>query len=272
MKRIIIGLIIVFLIIFIFMTQQNRPQEPEQMITNNTVDLESTRQILFASFNESDFTCTGMTYDDENNSIWIADYGSEEKHPRLVEVNASFDKVLRVIDLQSLDSTTFNLQGISYDKKNDSLWIASGENVYEVSKNGNVVSNFSMGKYSKYKSNGIAVDGDDIWVLCYEKYLLKFDREWNNVGRYDFNYKDQDQICIDGHYIYCTVGADYNGTNNFVFKFDINTCEIVNQYRLLDSYSVEGIIINNDKMNIVNDGKFHEDVVNRSYICEYDIN
>ena len=66
-----------------------------------------------------------------------------------------------------------NLQGISYDKKDDSLWLATGDEIYNIEKDGTTKKNISLGRYSKYKSNGIAVDNDFIWVLCYFGIFIK---------------------------------------------------------------------------------------------------
>ena len=253
----------------------NRPINPIKKFDLNTIKLDAKKQIMFDQFGETNFTCTGMTYDSKSNTIWIADYGldkeNEKMSPRLIEVDNDFNEVLVEIDLDEYVDDLFNLQGISYDKLHNSLWLATGEYVFEISKDGKQLSKFYMGDYAKYKSNGIAVDGDDIWVLCYEKYLLKLNRKGEVLNKYTFNFKDQDQIFIRNNKIYCTIGADYLGDNNFIFTFDINTQEINNEFQIKSSNSIEGIIIINDIMYIANDGLFHSDIVGRSYITEYKI-
>ena len=251
----------------------NKPVDPISIVTTSTIELNAENEISFDNFGEENFTCTGMTYDSKDNSFWVADYGAltgeQELKPRLIEVNADLNTELRTIDLRNLVEDSFNLQGVSYDANDDSLWIATGNYIYEVNKNGEVDSKLSMGDYAKYQSNGIAVDGNDIWVLCYRKYLLRLDRQGKLVDKYNFNYQDQDQICLYDGKLYCTVGADYTGNNNFVFSFNLNTGEIENRYRVLDSHAVEGIVINDGKMYIANDGAFHKDALGYSYISEY---
>ena len=224
-------------------------------------------------FNENDFTCTGMTYDTKNNSIWIADYGAEndnnELNPRLLELDYEYKNVINIINLKNIMDNSFNLQGISYDEIDNSLWLATGDYIYEINKNGDIIQKYSMGKYSKYKSNGIFVDNDKIWILCYKKYLLCLNREGDFINKYKFNFMDQDHIYIYNNKIYCTVGADYSGDNNFVFTFDLTTKVINNLYKIEGSYAIEGIIIKDNIMYIANDGKFHNDIIGHSYISEY---
>ena len=165
-----------------------------------------------------------------------------------------------------------NLQGISYDKKDDSLWLATGNEIYNIEKDGTTKKNISLGRYTKYKSNGIAVDNDFIWVLCYSEFLLKLDREGNVIKKIKFNYQDQDHICLlDNGNLYATVGADYDGENNFVFE--INTQSGYNKctYAVQESYAIEGIIVLDDKMYILNDGKYHKAKMQDSYIAVYDL-
>lgn len=251
----------------------SKPINPVSMVTETTISLNAEKQIRFGNFCEDDFTCTGMTYDTKDNAFWIADYGAQSGEDvlttRLVEIDSEFKKVIDIINLEQLVDDTYNLQGVSYDLVNDTLWIATGNLVYEINKMGIIESIFEMGKYAKYQANGIAVNGDDIWVLCYEKYLLKLDRQGNIIHRYKFGYLDQDQIYLYNNKIYCTVGADYAGNDNFVFKFDLDTEEIENEYRLEDSHAIEGIVIKDGHMYIANDGKFHDDVLGYSYISDY---
>lgn len=248
---------------------------PVSMVTERTIALNAKKQIAFKDFGENNFTCTGMTYDSKDNSFWIADYGAQSEDerlvPRLVKVDEELSKVITTIYLERLVDDKFNLQGISYDVINDTLWIATGNVVYEIDKTGSVKSKIQMGKYAEYQSNGIAVDGEQIWVLCYKKYLLKFDREGNMLHEYKFNYEDQDHVFLYKNMLYCTVGADYIGDNNFVLLFNTDTEEIKNEYRLKDSHAIEGIVIKDGCMYIANDGKFHNDIFGYSYISVYEM-
>lgn len=275
-------LIVISIILLLFITGTflligffNGASNPVDIVTSETITLMNEKQIQFEEFGAEDFTCTGMTYDSLNKSFWIADNGasdaSEEVHPRLIEISSDFKHILNTIDLKEIMDDSFNLQGLSYDKIDDALWIATGDYIIELNKEGAVLSKISMAEYSEYKSNGIAINGNDIWVLCYRKYLLKFNRQGNVVNKYNFNYQDQDQIYFFNDLLYCTVGADYSGDNNYVFTFNPNTEELINKYIVIGSHSVEGIVIKDNIMYIANDGKFHKDLVGSSYISEYRI-
>ena len=193
-KRFFLSIIFIFftlIITFISIKLINRPTNPVDMVNENTETLKAEKQIMFNEFNENDFTCTGMTYDTKNNSIWIADYGAEndnnELNPRLLELDYEYKNVINIINLKNIMDNSFNLQGISYDEIDNSLWLATGDYIYEINKNGDIIQKYSMGKYSKYKSNGIFVDNDKIWILCYKKYLLCLNREGDFINKYKFN-------------------------------------------------------------------------------------
>lgn len=53
--------------------------------------------IYFEDFGMEDFVCTGLTYDSDDDTFWIADYGyieGEDKvNPRLISVSSDFSKV-----------------------------------------------------------------------------------------------------------------------------------------------------------------------------------
>lgn len=268
------AMVIVCFCAVLVIEQVRKPVNPIRLVTSLTRTIRCEEQITFECFAENNFTCTGMTYDEVDDVFWIADYGKMNKddvlNPRIVELSRDLKSVKSVIDIKALvKDNDFNLQGVSFDNKNNSLWIATGDDIFEIDKKGVVLNQIRLGKYAKYKSNGIAVDGDNIWVLCYEKYLLKYTRSGELLKKYVFNYADQDQICINNGLIYCTVGADYQGKNNYVFIFNPETEEIENKYIIEDSYSVEGITIVNDEMFITNDGAYHSDALGVSYISKY---
>ena len=70
------------------------------------------------------------------------------------------------------------------------------DEIYNIEKDGTTKKNISLGRYSKYKSNGIAVDNDFIWVLCYSEFLLKMDREGNIIKKIKFNYQTGEIISL----------------------------------------------------------------------------
>ena len=117
------------------------------------------------------------------------------------------NSVLKTIDLgDALDPTT-NLQGVAYDKKDDLLWLAIGDTVVAVKKDGSVVKTLDLDKYAAYKSNGICYDDrdDSLWILCASQYLLHIGKKGTVLGESPFNYADQDHLCLKGEFLYITV-------------------------------------------------------------------
>ena len=164
------------------------------------------------------------------------------------------------------------MQGIAYDTIDDAIWIAVGASIQEISKRGKLTIVIDLGKYKKYQANGICMDNEDhtLWVLCYNKYMLHFDREGNLLKSYPVNMKDQDMIYMYDGLIYITVGADYKGEENYCVVFDTQTENIKIQYKLYQSYAVEGIYIDDDYIYVVNDGAFHNAMIPRTYISVYE--
>ena len=230
----------------------------------------------FSAFGSENFTCTGLTWDTSDNSFWIGDYGTQNMgdipYPRIVEVDKDLKKILRVLELSNVLSIDDNLQGVAYDQKNDSLWLAVGESCKNIDKNGNLIYEFNLGKYSKYNANGICVDNDTLWILCYSKYLLHYDKTGFLIKEYRFNYKDQDQICIFEDTILATIGSDYSGENNYVVSIDKDAdASMYVKYQLKGSYAIEGIAIVDGKLYIANDGLYHNAKIKESYISVYDL-
>lgn len=240
-----------------------------------TIDLTPTNTIYLDRLGEGDFTCTGITYSNDRNTFFIADYGTinakEIPKPRIIEVDKEFSKINSIIELKEI-TTEINLQGIAYENENKTLWIASGNQIYNINLNGKILSIIDLAEYSKYSANGISLDEENkkIFVLCYNKYLLEFDFNGNIIKKTYMNYKNQDHIFTTDDYLYVTIGADYKQNNNFLLKYSLID-QNIKLFRLNNSYSIEGCIIVDNKLYIVNDGKYHLDKNNKSYINIYDI-
>lgn len=277
-KRLLfISYVLLVLIALVSLKLMHRQDNVATLAKNKeTVELCSTSISFFSDFGENDFTCTGLTYDEKNNSFWIGDYGAVSSDatpaPRLIEVSSDLQKVETIIELDGKLSALPNLQGVAYDKVHDSLWLAVGDCIVNISKSGEVLSTISLGKYVKYVANGICYDetNDSLWVLCYTKYLLNYSKNGELLKSYDVNLKDQDHIAIQDGIIYATVGADYNGEENYIVSIDKNTGAIDVPFQLMDSYSVEGLSIVRGKLYITNDGAYHNAKINNSFICVYD--
>lgn len=242
--------------------------------------INSVATVGFSEFKESDFTCTGLTFNDDNQTFWIADLGIlqgesiEHMKPRLININASFSKVLNRLNIPDNYLTgSFNLQGIAYDKKDQAIWLAIGSKMIEIDTSGNVIREIELNVYDKYQANGIAYDNEDdtIWVLCAYKYILHYDKLGLLLSAFPFNQEGQDQIVIREQKIYVTVGNDYRGSNNYVYVVNKINGATIGIYRVKGSNAVEGICFKNSQMYIANDGFFHDDIIGKSYISVYEL-
>ena len=225
--------------------------------------LEAERIISFSDFGAENFTCTGMTYDTKDDVVWIADYGAltlnGDRHPRVVAVK-NFESVVKSLDVD----TGSDLQGIAYDEKDDALWLALGDKVIEMDKDGKTVDSLEL----TFTPNGICYDPDDtLWVLCTEKYLLHLEKSGEIIQSYEFNYRHQDHIYTNGECIYVTIGADYKGDDNYLCKFSEGGDKEF--YRLIGANAVEGICKIDGRIYIANDGLYHDDKRGESYIAEF---
>ena len=206
------------------------------------------------------FTCTGLTSD--GTYYYIGDIGTLNgtSYNSQIVVTRDFVNVERTIPLYSLSG--FNIiQGVAYDSSDDTLWCcdADGSKIYHITKNGSLI-----GSFSTNQPTGIAYSSSDdtLWVLNYSNKIIHMTKTGTTIASYDFAYNETlDQCFLDeGHgYLYITAGTNYTGRNN-VYCFNINTHE-QSIACTVDSYSVEGIMIESDRMIILNDGLYHSAAV-----------
>ncbi len=222
----------------------------------------------------SALTPTGISYNKTDNCFYIGNYGKGSKKdvefcPSIEKVNLDFRNLSDEI---FLSDNNIDVQGIAYDEKTDSIWYANGSNIvnYSIDEKKEIES-FSLGKFGRYKANGICIDiyDESLWILCMYKYLLHYSKDGNLIKAYDCDYIGQDHICMDENgQIYISVGIDYHKNNNFVLSFNKNL-NLESIYRVCDSYAIEGIVVINSKLYVVNDGIYHEAKINTNYIQEY---
>jgi len=179
-------------------------------------------------------------------------------HSQIV-VTKDFVTVDRTIPLYSISGFSI-IQGVSYDPSDGSLWCcdAGGGKVYNIKTDGTLISSFSTSS-----PTGIACASDGtLWVLNYSNKIINMSKTGATLASYNFAYSETlDQCFLDEchGYLYITAGVNYTGRNN-VYLFNINT----HQQSIactVDSYSVEGIVIEPTRMIIVNDGLYHSAVV-----------
>lgn len=244
----------------------------------NILNLESEKYIELPARTKNGYamTITGISYNKRDDCFYIGNYGKalkddKEIHPSIEEMDSEF---LEISDEIFFLDDNLDIQGIAYDEINDSIWYTNGKNIvnYSIDKK-ETINNFALGKYAKYKANGICIDNRDgsLWVLCMYKYLLNYKKDGSLIESYNCDYIGQDHICMDENgKIYISVGIDYQGNDNFVVSFDKNF-NIDTVYRVHESYAIEGIIVIDSKLYVVNDGIYHEAKINKNYIQEYSL-
>ena len=138
-KKYIFSFIIMLLIIIMYIKFLNQPVSVKNLIKTEKIEyLIPIKTIYFEDFNFPNITCTGLTYDNKDNAFWIVDYGAinstEIPKPQLIEINLEMNKIIKIIALDNIDDDKPNLQGITYNISNDSLFVASGKHIYNIDK------------------------------------------------------------------------------------------------------------------------------------------
>lgn len=264
-------LIVLILTVFSVMIYYNKNLTLQYYITQSKNELKSENIFYLENLGLGNFTCTGLTFSKNSNTFWIADFGAtsidEKRNPRIIEVDHEFKEVIKIIELNDI-SKDINLQGIDYDDNSDTIWIAVGNAIYNINKDGDILKQVSLQK--NQNANGIYFDEakEEIYILLTSKYLLKYDIDGNLISKTHLDYYNQDHIILFDNSLLLTVGADYNGDNNFVLKIEDGHKSI---FKVIDSYAVEGLSIVGNKLYIINDGYYHNAKIKKSYISVYDI-
>ena len=212
------------------------------------------------------FTCTGLSYDVANNTFLIGDIGillpnGGTIKSQIVRVSADFQTVIGTIPLYNTFSGMGDVQGITIDTSDDTIWFCapSVNKIYHTNTNGE-----NLGSISITSPTGIAycsID-DSFWVLNYSNQILHISKDGTVLATFASTFGEAlDQCFLDeGHgYLYITAGTNYTGRNNvYLFNVDTNEQSIA---CTVDSYAVEGIWIGTNKMIIVNDGYYHNALI-----------
>lgn len=212
------------------------------------------------------WTCTGLAYYD--NSFLIGDIGKELPTSQgfasqIVRVSTDFQTVIETIPLYQTFPNMADIQGIAIDRDGTIWFCSTSENlVRHINTNGSSIGSF----YLSNQPTGIAYSptDDSFWVLTYtnSNNILKVSKTGTVKERYTFAYSETlDQCFLDSSrgYLYITAGANYTGRNN-IYLFNTQTHE-QSVTCTVDSYSVEGIWIGENKMIILNDGYYHDALV-----------
>lgn len=274
----IFTLAIAMIVIFYNKNQMKNKIDVNTLKGVTIVDLEPIEHVELPSNldNGAALTATGISYNMNSSEFFIGNYGKATKddsqfYPSIISMPQDFSCVDNVLhfDVDSID-----VQGIAYDESNDSFWYTNGESVINCSaSNTRELSRFLLGKYGRYKANGICIDANDgsLWVLCMYKYLLHYDREGLLQSAFDCGYIGQDHIFMDSEgLLYISSGIDYHGDNNFVICMD-KDAKIKTIYRVKGSYAIEGVMVLHKRLYVVNDGLYHDAEIRNNYINIYKI-
>lgn len=223
------------------------------------------------------FTATGITYCNKDNCYYIGNYGKSKKedkdfHPSIIIFNPTFNFIQ---DELYFNNHSMDIQGISCDT-DGSIWYTNKDCVINYSiKNRTILSSFKIGKFQKYKANGLCIDPDDnsLWVLCMFKYLLHYKKNGQLIETINCDYIGQDHIFVDkNNHIYISAGVDYNNKNNYVLCFRKNPFTLESIYCVNESYAIEGLLVNDSELIVINDGIYHNAKIQKNYIQKYIIN
>ena len=247
-----------------------------------TISSVSEYELPYLSLETGDeaITCTGLAYDDENNTWWVGSYGRTNEgdpygHSRIVEMDDDFQEIIGIIDLTDrIDGLNQDMQGVALDESDGTIWFADNKNVYNITKQGELIKTVEFD--SKYKKpNGIAYDktNDSLWVLFFTKYLVNIDKDGTILGEYPCDVEAQDHVyCSETNgAVYFTAGADYSGDRNYVYQYDFDAQTAVPIYQLMDSYAVEGLVLKDGNLYIANDGLYHQAYEPVNVIKRYEI-
>lgn len=223
------------------------------------------------------FTITGLTYSAIDNTYYAGNYGKVYTsdtvvNNTIVHLSSDLTTNLGEIELKNIYSDVTEVQGVTVDTSDDSLWFVSPGNAkaYHITKDGTGLGTISL---SAPYASGIAYDSrtDTLWILDRTE-LMNIKKDGTKLSSIPLNINQVDQLYLDetNNDIYITAGADYNG-ENYVYKVNLDTNKYVLYYTLSDSYSIEGIVIKDNKMYIGNDGVYHEAAIEKNIIQVYDL-
>lgn len=229
--------------------------------------------------NEHGWTCTGLAYDEDTDTFFVGDIGKELPSSigfasQIVKVSSDFSIVKGTIPLYSLFPNMQDVQGITIDTTDDTIWFCSASEslIRHINLNGESIGSISV----LGRPTGICYspNDDSFWVLTYASTnnIKHVERDGTVIEQYTFNYSDTlDQCFLDselGH-LYITAGENYSSRNNiYLFNTKTHTQSIA---CTVDSYSVEGIWVGTNSMVIVNDGYYHSAYDNRNVANFYDL-
>ena len=225
------------------------------------------------------WSCTGLAYDTATDTFLVGDIGKAQTSSpgfasQIVRVSADFSSVEEQIPLYTTFTSMEDVQGITIDLSDGTIWFCSvsEKKIRHINANGESIGYFDTSD----SPTGIAYSpaDDSLWVLTYanSNNILRVSKTGAVLEQYTFSYGDTlDQCFLDPErgYLYITAGANYVSRNN-VYLFDTNT-HAQSVACTVDSYSVEGIWIGQNSMVILNDGYYHSAYDDRNVANFYEL-
>lgn len=207
------------------------------------------------------FTCTGLVYDKNEEVFYVGNIGKslpevEKFKSTIVKLSKDFKKNLGEIKLYQTFDNMEDIQGLTIDYTDNSIWFCSwAENkIRHIDKNGR-----DLGYIPFDNPSGIVYDSRDnsLYILS-STALTQISKDGDILNSIGIELTGQDQLWLDEKYntIYVTAGNDYNRAN-YVYTIELDTGKINKKYILLDSYAIEGIYLQDNEMYILNDGYYH---------------
>lgn len=209
------------------------------------------------------FTCTGLCHDTATDTYLVGDIGKELPSSsgfasQIVRLSADFTTVVGTIPLAATFPNMTDIQGIAIDTSDGTIWFCShGENlVRHIAADGT-----SIGYFSLNKASGISYDPDTdtLWCCTTTQYIYNLTKTGTVKSSYQWSGSDALDQCFYDYtrrLLYFDGGDSYSSANN-LYCYDPSTQTVSVACVLSDSYSVEGISLEPERLVIVNDGYYH---------------
>lgn len=223
------------------------------------------------------FTCTGLCHDTETDTYLVGDIGKELPSSagfasQIVRLSADFTTVVGTIPLAATFPNMTDIQGIAIDTSDGTIWFCSyGENlVRHIAADGT-----SIGYFSLNKASGISYDPDTdtLWCCTTAQHIYNLTKSGTVISNYLWSGTDTLDQCFYDYtrrLIYFDGGDNYSSANN-LYCYDPATQIVSVACVLSDSYSVEGISLEPDRLVIANDGYYHSAATAVNQVNIYDL-
>ncbi len=221
-------------------------------------------------------TGTGLAYDAKTDSFWVSNHGQalsfDPYTPSIMNISKDgFTKISELVFTNQFPDMR-SIQGISVDKSDDTLWIASKVEglIRHISKTGTDLGYITVDA----NPNGLAYDGsNDTLLVLYDNAQVK--RYDASNGAYietvvTLSVPNIDHLYLDEGNNILWISRGINGEKSGVVAYDIDSGVTSDQISLPDSTEIEGIYLDGSTLYVVNNGYFHSGTINQLQIYPFD--